>query len=171
MPYISRRGDIVPVGTVQSIARNWDKTVFKPGSHLSNQGRAKGESVLRHLRQLLDKPTRALFDKETLAKTNLPKAFLSRKVAHALAMTILKEAIKGDAKFMQMALDRVYGTVAQRLAGPDGGPLNGGLTQVQINMLMSDPAAAEAARIVAEKMAAIEDAQVEDTTDGDVAAK
>ena len=158
-PYISRRGDVVPVGKVRTIAQNWDKHVFHPGVPRPGPGRPKGESVVQHMRRLLDEPVRKLFDKEILAKTTLPKTFLNRTVSRALATVILKEALKGDAKFMQMALDRLFGTVAQRLAGPDGGPLDGGLTQVQINMLMSDPKAAEAARIVAEKMAELEDAE------------
>jgi hypothetical protein len=156
-PYYGRAGQQLSLARVQAIERNWG-TTYQKGKVGNPRGRPKGSTILQHIRDLLDKPTRALFDKETLVKANLPAAFLSRKVAHAFAMTILKEAIKGDMNAAKMVMDRMYGTVAQRLAGPDGGPLDGGMTQVQINMLMSDPEAAAAARLVAVKMAELEDA-------------
>jgi hypothetical protein len=156
-PYISRAGKQLSVERVQALARNWG-TTFGAGNK-GGPGRRNKFSVVTHMRNLLDEPTRKLFDAEMLAKVNMPKGFLSRKVAHALAVTLLKEAIKGDMKAMAMVLDRLYGTVAMRLAGPDGEKLNGAMSQTQINVLMSDPATAEAARLVAVKMAEIEDAE------------
>ena len=69
------------------------------------------------------------------------------EMADALVRVALKEALKGNYQFWQHIFDRSDGSIAQRLAGHDGGPLSaGGPTQAQLNVIMADPRAMEAAR-------------------------
>ncbi len=78
---------------------------FKPG----NPGRPKG-TITSRLAELLE--------------SELPGQD-GKTLADAVARVVVQEAVKGNAKFVQMLMDRVEGKVPDRIAGPKGEPIAG----------------------------------------------
>jgi hypothetical protein len=75
-----------------------ENTRFKPGQSGNRRGRPKGTSVSDRLRKVLQAGK--------IGDTKLPRG---KKVADLLTELILKKALKGDAKFLHILLDRSEG--------------------------------------------------------------
>lgn len=88
-------------------------TQFKPGNRAS-PGRPKGRSVTDRLRELLDAAE--------LGGKPLPDG---KQVADLLAEVLIKNALKGDHRFVATVLDRAEGRAVDRteITGKDGSPL------------------------------------------------
>ena len=157
-PYLSKSGRVLTPGQVAALKnlKRPPKGVRPPGL----TGRPKGTTILSALVERLEGPVRKLFDPEFLKAGKLPKQVANRKLALALADVMLKEALKGNFVFLREVLDRTYGTVAQRLAGYDGSPLPGGVTQQQLNILMSNPKIQQFAMQLGEMLAQAEQQSV-----------
>lgn len=89
-------------------------TQFKPGNNANPGGRPKGRSVTARLRDLLDAVDiggKPLLD--------------GKQVADLLAEVIIKNALKGDHRFVATVLDRTEGRVVDKteITGKDGAPL------------------------------------------------
>lgn len=86
---------------------------WKPGQSGNPAGKQKGRSVTARLRDLLDAVE--------LGGKEIPNG---KQVADLLAEVILKNALKGDHRFVATVLDRTEGKVADKteITGPDGGP-------------------------------------------------
>lgn len=76
---------------------------FEPGETGNPAGRPKGTSLTDKLREIIDRN--------------------DGEVADALVKAAVKAALKGDFRFWQEIMNRVDGKVADRVAGPDGGPV------------------------------------------------
>jgi len=55
----------------------------------------------------------------------------------ALARVAIRQALQGDFRFYQELMNRIDGKVADRLAGHDGGPLNGTLANMSEDELVT----------------------------------
>ena len=129
-PYISKSGRVLTPAQVANLSnlKRPPKGVRPP--HLT--GRPKGTTILSALVERLEGPVKKLFDPEFLKAGKLPKQVANRKLALALADVMLKEALKGNFVFLREVLDRTYGTVAQRMAGHDGGSLRRDAAQIEL---------------------------------------
>lgn len=90
-----------------------EATQFKPGQSGNPAGKPKGRSVTARLRDLLDSME--------LGGKAIPNG---KQVADLLAEVIIKNALKGDHKFVATVLDRTEGKVVDRTEAvdADGGP-------------------------------------------------
>lgn len=90
------------------------ETQFKPGQSGNPAGKPKGRSVTSRLRDLLD-----------AVELGGKQVRDGKQVADLVAEVILKNALKGDHRFVTTLLDRTEGKVADRteVTGPDGSPL------------------------------------------------
>jgi hypothetical protein len=85
---------------------------WKPGQSGNPAGKPKGRSVTARLRDLLDAVE--------LGGKPVPDG---KQVADLLAEVILKNALKGDHRFVSTVLDRTEGKVADKTDGePNGNP-------------------------------------------------
>jgi hypothetical protein len=110
-------------GVRQPGAKPW-----QPGQSGNPAGTSKAQRLTRKLLEALDKNDGEMVD--------------------ALIRVALKEALKGNYQFWQHIFDRCDGSIAQRLAGHDGGPLQAGtpIGQAELTLIMTDPRAMDAAR-------------------------
>jgi len=99
--------------------------VWLPGQSGNPEGTSKAQRLTRKLIESLDKNDGEMVD--------------------ALIRVALKEALKGNYQFWQHIFDRCDGSIAQRLAGHDGGPLQGGASvdQAHLTLIMNNPQAME----------------------------
>ena len=105
--------------------------IFKPGQSGNPNGGSQKQRLTSALKRAMDK------------KEGLDDALIN---------TALSRALKGDFRFFKEIYDRIEGTVAQRLAGHDGGPLAPGLSQQQLNLVMTDPKVGELAQDLANRL-------------------
>ena len=143
--YVTKAGRVLTPSEAKRLA---NLRPFQPGQTANPRGRPKGSTVTEFIRQKLSGRVRDLFDKETLKKgtAGMSRRVLNKQVADAIADVSIKQALKGNYAFLQLVLNRNEGAVPQRLAGHDGGPLPGGMTQEQLARMMADPKAMAAAR-------------------------
>ena len=88
---------------------------WKPGQSGNPAGKARGRSVTSRLRDLLDAVE--------LGGKPIPNG---KQVADLLAEVIVKNALKGDHRFVATVLDRAEGKVVDKteITGKDGGPID-----------------------------------------------
>lgn len=87
---------------------------WKPGQSGNPSGKSKGQTVTARLRDLLDAVE--------LGGKALPDG---KQVADLLAEVIVKNALKGDHRFVSTVMDRIEGKVVDKteVTGKDGSPL------------------------------------------------
>ena len=135
--YRSKKGKIIT--EAQARARANLKPI-RPGEVRNPKGRPKGKTIAEWLRSRLDQKTRIIFDKEVAAKGGIPKRILGQPVGLALTDMAIKEALKGDLSFLRFIVEYTEGAPVQRLAGHDGGPLDGGGLD-EMRRMMANPEA------------------------------
>jgi hypothetical protein len=87
---------------------------FRPGQSGNPAGRSRGRSVTERLLRLLESDR---LDGVELAP--------GTTVAHAVAETLIREALKGKHQALAMLLDRCEGKVAQPVKASEGAALTG----------------------------------------------
>ena len=96
VPYLSKRGKPIPLGTLRNLTKGTMGTPYKKGQSGNPKGRRPGAtSLLVLLRSLMDKPVRTLFDQKKL-DPNVMSSFLDKDIATALLEKAVKEALNGD---------------------------------------------------------------------------
>ena len=101
----------VPKLTPEMEARKW-----KPGESGNMSGRPKRKPLTDAYAALLDKPIPSDMARQL-------KLDESTTYAEVIAMSLLREAVKGKVNAAAELADRVEGRVVQTVSGPDGGPI------------------------------------------------
>ena len=82
-------------------------TRFKPGNKANLAGRPPGRSITARLRELTEE-----------TKLGDTKIKDGKQVADLLSEVIVKQALKGDFRFVQLLLDRLEGQASHNLENP-----------------------------------------------------
>ena len=101
----------VPKLTPEMEARKW-----KPGESGNMSGRPKRKPLTDAYAALLDKPIPSDMARQL-------KLDESTTYAQVIAMSLVREAVKGKVNAAAEVADRVEGKITQPISGPDGGPI------------------------------------------------
>lgn len=110
VPYLSKRGKPIPLGTLRNLAKGKVDRRWKKGESGNPAGRPKGFTSLGQiLRSLMDRQVRSLFDQKKL-DPNVMSSFLDKDIATALLEKAVKEALNGDMHTLFQLWDKIEPT-------------------------------------------------------------